>query len=68
MARREAYKDLTMINKEIKKRLADYFEPEELVNYLGLTAEDLIDAFEADVEEALDDLEDIMGFSDDDEA
>lgn len=53
--------------KETKKRLADYFEPEELVNYLGLTAEDIIEAFSDEVEEALEDLEEIMGYDDDEE-
>lgn len=55
------------MNKETKKRLADYFEPEELVNYLGLTAEDIIESFSDEVEEALEDLEEIMGYDDDED-
>lgn len=55
-----------MIDRETKKRLADFFDPYELVELLDVKTEDVIDAFEIEVEDALDDLEELMGIEDDD--
>lgn len=49
------------ISKEVKARIADFFEASDLVDFLQLKVEDVIDAFEDDVEEALDDIEDMIG-------
>lgn len=56
-----------MINKETMDRLSDYFDAYDLVELLGLKTQDIIDAFEPEVEDALDDLMDIMGLNDDEE-
>jgi hypothetical protein len=56
-----------MIDKETMSRLSDYFDPWDLVELLGLKTQDIIDAFEPEVEDALDDLNDIMGLNDDEE-
>lgn len=53
------------ISDDRKDRLSDYFDAHELVSLLGLTTRDIIEAFEGEVEEALDDLEEIMGVQDD---
>lgn len=54
------------MTRDLKERLADYFDAHELVELLRLKTSDVIDAFEEDVEEALDDLLDIMGVNDGD--
>lgn len=43
-------------------RVADYFEPYDLVQLLGLSAAEIVQAFEDEVRDALEDLEDIMEF------
>lgn len=56
-----------MLDKETRQRLADYFDASDLVDLLGIPTEDVIDAFEVEVEDALDDLNDIMGVMDDED-
>lgn len=55
-----------MLDKTTKERLADFFDPYELVELLDVKTEDVIDAFEIEVEDALDDLEELMGIDEDD--
>jgi hypothetical protein len=55
-----------MLDKETKNRIADFFSKEDLIELLEVTVDDVIDAFEPEIEEALDDLNDIMGVSEDD--
>lgn len=50
-----------MINREVKGWLADYFEANDLVELLRLPVEEVIEAFEDEIEERLDDLLEIMG-------
>lgn len=58
-----------MLNKETKERLVDYFNAHELVAYLEgselVTVQDVIEAFEIEIEEILDDIEELMGVSHD---
>jgi hypothetical protein len=53
-----------MLDGEVKRRLADFFEPSELVEYLsegcGVTIEEVVEAFEEVIEEHLDDIEELM--------
>ena len=49
------------MDKETKARIADYFEGFELVEYLQIKVGDVIDRFEDEIEEALDDIEELMG-------
>lgn len=51
------------MDNETKERIADYYEPWELVSFLGkkLSTRDIIDAFEDEVEDALSDIEEDMG-------
>lgn len=53
---------MSMLDKETRNRLADYFTAVELVELLGIEVTDFIDAFEVEIEDALDDLEEIMGY------
>ena len=46
---------------ETKARIGDYFTAAELAEYLQLPVEDLVDRFEEEVSEALDDIEELMG-------
>lgn len=46
---------------ETKKRIGDYFEGFELVEYLQLTIEQVIEAFEDEIEENIDDIEEFIG-------
>ena len=56
-----------MLRKETKERIADFFDASELVDILQIPAMDVIEAFEDDFEEALDDIEEIMGILEEDE-
>ena len=47
---------------EDMNRVADYFEPWDLIQLLGLSTAEVVQAFEDEVRDALDDLEDIMEF------
>lgn len=49
------------MDEETKKRIADFFEPWDLAEYLGITTLEIIEAFEDKVEEALDDIEELIG-------
>lgn len=49
------------MDEELKNRLADYFESWELAELLRLNSKDVIEAFEDEVLDALEDLEDLMG-------
>lgn len=43
-----------------RDRIEDFFEGFELVEFLQLSVEDIIDAFEDQIEEALDEIEELM--------
>lgn len=51
-----------MIDEDTINRIADYFEPSEFAEYLGLTTKDLILAFPDEVLLALEDIEELMEF------
>lgn len=50
------------MDNETKERIADYFDPWDLVEYLGISTMQIIEAFEEDIEERLDDIEGLMEF------
>lgn len=50
-----------MLDKETKARIADYFDAVDLVDFLNLRVTDIIEAFEVEIEEHLDDIEEEMG-------
>lgn len=55
------------MNEELCKALEDYFEVGEFGELLGLKVSDLIEMFPDEVDEALDDLKDIIGWVDGEE-
>lgn len=50
----------SLMDKELKQRIGDYFESWELAEFLRIPVEDFIEAFEDEIEEALDDVEELM--------
>jgi len=50
------------MDEETLNRIADYFEPSEFTEYLGLTTKDLILAFPDEVSDALEDIHELMEF------
>jgi hypothetical protein len=50
------------MDKETKDRLADYFDPWDLVEYLGISTMQIIEAFEEEIEAKLDAIEELMEF------
>lgn len=50
------------MDEETKNRIADYFDPWDLVHYLGLTTEEIVSAFEDEIEEKLAAIEELMEF------
>lgn len=51
-----------MLDRELKERLKDFFEGFELVEYLQISTEDIIEAFEDEIEEVIEDVEEFMRF------
>lgn len=49
------------MDKETRARIADFFEGYELVEFLQIPVEDIIDRFEDVIEERLDDIEEEIG-------
>lgn len=60
---------MSSLTKDTKERLADYFTGAELVEYLEegnqISVEDVIEVFEDEISDALSDIEELMGVSDD---
>ena len=49
-----------MLDKDTKARIIDYFDGWDLVAFLQISTADIVEAFEEDIEEALDDIGDII--------
>ena len=49
------------MNEELRKAIADYFDPGDFAEFIGVTTEQLIDAFEDEVEDVLDEILELMG-------
>ena len=49
------------MDRETRKRIEDFFEGFELVEYLQIPVDEIVDAFEDQIEEALDELEEYIG-------
>lgn len=49
------------MNEELRKAIADYFDPGEFAEFIGVKTDDLITAFPDEVDEALDDIKEMMG-------
>lgn len=46
---------------ETRQRIEDFFEATELVDFLCLPVSEVIDAFENEIEEHLDEIEELIG-------
>lgn len=51
------------MDEELRKEIIDYFDASELVELLGITAEQIVEEFSDEVEDAQEDLMDIMQVS-----
>lgn len=51
------------MDEELRKEIIDYFDASELVELLGITTEQIVEEFADEVEDAQDDLADIMQVS-----
>jgi hypothetical protein len=51
---------LSKVDEETRNRIIDFFEGFELIEFLQLPVEEVVDAFEAEIEEALDEIEELM--------
>lgn len=51
-----------MIDGELKKRIADYFDAGELVDFLQIKADWVVELFEEEIEEAIDDIVEFMDY------
>jgi hypothetical protein len=60
---------MSSLDKQTKERLSDYFTGAELVEYLEegnqLSVEDVIEVFEDEIADALDDINELMGVNSD---
>lgn len=48
------------MDQELRQRIIDYFDPWDLVEFLGLTTEDIVGAFCEEIAEVSDDVEELM--------
>ena len=46
----------------LRKAICDYFEAGDFAEYIGVTVDDLITAFPDEVEDALEDLKELMEY------
>jgi hypothetical protein len=51
------------MDEELKLRIADFFSAGELPEYLGISAYDILCAFPDELEDALEDILELMGVS-----
>lgn len=49
------------MDNDTRQRIADYFDPWDLVEYLGITTSEILDAFEEEIEDKLAAIEELMG-------
>lgn len=52
---------LSKVDEETRKRIEDFFEGFELVEFLQIDVTEVIDAFEDEIEDALDEIEELIG-------
>lgn len=50
-----------MIDLELRKAIADYFDAGDFAEFIGVSTMDMINAFPEEVEEVIDDICEIMG-------
>ena len=48
----------------LRKAICDYFEAGDFAEYIGITVDDIIEAFPDEVDDALDDLKELMEYED----
>lgn len=56
------------MDEELRKAICDYFDAGDFAEYIGVTVDDLINAFPDEVEDALDEIKELMEWEDLEEA
>ena len=51
------------MDEELRKAIADYFDPNDFAEFIGVSTMDLIIAFPDEVEDCLDDILELMGIN-----
>jgi hypothetical protein len=51
------------VDEETRKRIEDFFEGFELIEFLQISVSDVVEAFEDEIEVYLDEIEELMGIS-----
>jgi hypothetical protein len=51
------------VDEETRKRIEDFFEGFELIEFLQISVSDVVEAFEDEIEIYLDEIEELMGIS-----
>lgn len=49
------------MDEELRKAIADYFDPGDFAEFIGLTTDQLIEEFNDEVEDALAEITELMG-------
>lgn len=52
-----------MMDDELRKAIADYFDAGDFAEFIGVTTEELIEAFPNRVEDCLEEIKEIMGIN-----
>lgn len=55
------------MNEELKKQICDYFDAWELVEFLQISTEDVVDVFEDEIMANLEDVEELLGLRQEEE-
>jgi hypothetical protein len=48
----------------LRRAICDYFEAGDFAEYIGITVDDMIEAFPDEVDDVLDELKELMGYVD----
>lgn len=50
------------MNEELRKAIADYFDPGEFAEFIGVTVEQILDRFEQETEDCLPEILELMNY------
>lgn len=56
-----------MVNDELRKAIADYFDAGDFAEFIGVSTMDLIEAFPEQMEAVLEDIEELMNLKNENE-
>jgi hypothetical protein len=62
VVRRDKEESSVKMDEMLRRAICDYFEAGDFAEYIGVTVDDLINAFPDEVDDVLDDIKEIMGY------